>query len=82
MLVSKDEVCKIADFGLSRETDSDNAYNMKTVRRHLQIRGMSSSCDYCRKRNLLFSGQPLRQFTIAGSHPQVMSGVLGSCYGK
>ena len=32
VLVSKEEVCKIADFGLSRET-VDNAYDVKTVRK-------------------------------------------------
>ncbi|XP_065890002.1 ephrin type-B receptor 3-like isoform X2 [Dysidea avara] len=30
VLVSKDEMCKIADFGLSRETNDENAYDVKT----------------------------------------------------
>lgn len=37
MLVSKTEVCKIADFGLSRETNTDNAYDVKTVRNAHQL---------------------------------------------
>ena len=28
----KDKVCNIADFGLSQETNTDNAYDVKTVR--------------------------------------------------
>ena len=31
ILVSKDEVCKVADFGLSRETTNDE-YDVKKVR--------------------------------------------------
>lgn len=32
ILVSKERVCKVSDFGLSREADDDNAYEVKHVR--------------------------------------------------
>lgn len=35
VLVSKEEICKIADFGLSRVTNDDNAYDVKTVSEQL-----------------------------------------------
>ena len=80
--MSKDEVCKIADFGLSRETNDDNAYDVKTVRKHLQNVGLLSSCHHCREGKSLFGGLPLRQFNIASSHRQAMFGVTGYYYGK
>ena len=81
MLVAKDETCKIADFGLSRET-VDNAYDVKTVRKHSLSLRRPSSCDHCREGKSLFDGQPLRQFNIASSPLQAMSGVTGYYYGK
>ncbi len=32
ILVNEDLVCKVADFGLSREAVDENAYDVKTVR--------------------------------------------------
>ena len=79
--MSKDETCKIADFGLSRET-VDNAYDVKTVRKYLLSLRLPSSCNHCREGKSLFGGQPLRQFNIASSPLQAMSGVMGCYFGK
>ena len=81
VLVSKEEVCKIADFGLSRET-VDNAYDVKTVRKQLLNIGAPLSCDRHREGKSLFGGQPLRLYSIASSLLQVTCGVLECCCGR
>ena len=39
VLVSKDEVCKVADFGLSRETTNDE-YDVKKVKKRDSKKGV------------------------------------------
>ena len=79
--MSKDEVCKIADFGLSRET-VDNAYDVKTVRKQQQNIRLSTSCDHHREGKSLFGGQPLRLYNIVSLQLQVTCGVMGYCCGR
>ena len=47
ILVNESLVCKVADFGLSREATDDNAYDVKTV--GYPINNSTSNDDSCRE---------------------------------
>ena len=76
MLVSRDEVCKVADFGLSREV-IDDEYNVQRVSANtLPCGDVYIRTLLCREARYLFAGLPLRLFTDVNSLQVVTCGAL------